>query len=124
MERVAIDDRSPVVVGDAVERRGLDEALGTDDVAVVHYRIPAGEGLPAGLHAHADRADLFVVLRGTAVFEVYDPDDGGREVVVGAGEAVRFPPGSSSPGATRREAPTPAERERTERPPTGRPTSR
>ena len=86
METVSVEACDPAVV-ESVSRRGLGDALGTEAVAVNHYTVPPGERL-AGLHAHADQAETFVVLSGEVSFETLD----GR-IRVGEGEAVRFRPG-------------------------------
>jgi uncharacterized cupin superfamily protein len=106
MQRVAVEDVEPESSG--VERRRLSELLGTTDVAVNHYRLAPGEGFPAGLHAHADQEEVFVVLSGEATFETLVPADGdgedaweAREVTVAAVEAVRFPPGEFQSGQNR-----------------------
>lgn len=87
MEQVSIDAVDPLGGGHDVERRDLSDPLDTADVAINHYRLPPGERL-AGLHAHADQEELFVVLGGAVTFETLD-----GEVGVGAGEAIRFAPG-------------------------------
>jgi len=86
MERVAVS-AVEAVAREGVRRRRLGDALGTSDVAVNHYHVEPGARI-AGLHAHADQAEVFVVLEGEAVFETLD----GR-VLVGAGETIRFPAG-------------------------------
>lgn len=86
MERVDVEAADAATAG-GVERRTLGEALDTAEVAINHYRLAAGERL-AGLHAHADQEEAFLVLSGAVVFETLD----GR-VPVAEGEAVRFPPG-------------------------------
>lgn len=102
MERVTLDHLETGPFGDGVDRHDLTAALGTTDVAVNHYRIAPGEGLPAGLHAHLDQEEIFFVLEGTATFETLvrdvTGDATGEEVVVGAGEAVRFAPGDYQSG--------------------------
>lgn len=86
MERVSADDVEPARL-DGVTRRRLGEALGATDVAVNRYAVEA-DGRLAGLHAHRDQEEVFVVLAGAVVFETLE----GR-VPVAAGEAVRVPPG-------------------------------
>lgn len=118
MEKAVVDDRSPDRSRDGVDVHALSDRLETSDVALNHYRVPPGEGLPAGLHAHLDQEEVFVVLSGTATFEVLTPggvDAEGRElhladpshgpegrvsgeVTVEAGEAVRFAPGEFQSG--------------------------
>lgn len=116
MKRISIEETSSAG-GDGVGRSRLSESLGARDLAIIHYRIAPGEELPAGLHAHADQEEVFVVLDGTATFEVYDvvvadgyllddsdplddPDDGpfAGELVVETGETVRFAPGEFQSG--------------------------
>jgi uncharacterized cupin superfamily protein len=93
MKRRSLDDVDPQQFGDDSTRRGLTEPLGTTDVAINHYRIPPGDALPSGLHAHADQEEVFVVLAGTAAFETLD-----GEVTVSRGEAIRFGPGEFQSG--------------------------
>jgi len=93
MRKVTIDDLEPDVLGEGSDRRGLSDPLGTTDVAINHYRLGPGEGFPAGLHAHMDQEEVFLVLDGEASFETMD-----GEVTVGSGEAIRFSPGEFQSG--------------------------
>jgi uncharacterized cupin superfamily protein len=108
MERVdvkGVGSESPV---DGVEVRRLTEPLGTTDLGLNHYRVSPGEGLPAGLHAHADQEEVFIILEGEATFETLVRGDGKREtaeLTVTAGEAVRFAPGEFQSGNGRGEGP-------------------
>ena len=86
MNRVSIEAVDPAVV-EGVSRRGLGDALGTEAVAVNHYTVSPG-GRLAGLHAHSDQEEVFLVLLGAVGFETLD----GR-IRVAEGEAVRFAPG-------------------------------
>jgi uncharacterized cupin superfamily protein len=86
MDRIDVDATDAETLG-GVARRRLGDALATDHVAVNHYCVAPDDRL-AGLHAHADQEEVFVVLDGAVTFETLD----GR-VSIGAGEAVRFPPG-------------------------------
>ncbi|WP_290811244.1 cupin domain-containing protein [Halovivax sp.] len=92
MKRVFISETDPVGA-EAFELRRLSEPLGTTDIAINHYRVAPGAGLPAGLHAHADQEEVFVVLEGAATFETLD-----GEVDVATGEAIRFGPGEFQSG--------------------------
>jgi uncharacterized cupin superfamily protein len=91
---------------EGIDRRALSDRLGTTSVAIVRYRLAPGEALPGGLHAHRDQEEVFVVISGTATFETLaEPGDRsagggwtGREVDVGAGEAIRFAPGEFQSG--------------------------
>ncbi|WP_458207299.1 cupin domain-containing protein [Haladaptatus sp. NG-SE-30] len=98
MEKVAIDDVDKSAVGTDSDRRKLSGPLGTTDVAINHYRLAPGEGLPSGLHAHRDQEEVFVVVEGEATFETYTSWRGGERVTVGAGEAIRFAPGEFQSG--------------------------
>lgn len=99
MEHVAVDDVEPTGFGDDVECRKFSDCLGTTGVAINHYRVAPGEGLPSGLHAHGDQEEIFVVLDGEATFETLGPRRSeAEEVIVGSGEAVRFAPGEYQSG--------------------------
>ena len=87
MRRVEIESVDPAGTGDGPERRRLAAELDVANLAMNHYTVPPG-GRLAGLHAHADQAETFVVLSGAVGFETLD----GR-IRIGEGEVVRFPPG-------------------------------
>ncbi|WP_254862411.1 cupin domain-containing protein [Halovivax gelatinilyticus] len=78
---------------DSLVASRLDDELDVSGLAINHYLVPSGERLPAGLHAHADQEELFVVLSGVATFETLD-----GEVLVEADEIVRFSPGEFQAG--------------------------
>lgn len=92
MRKVAIDEVAPADVGSDADRRSLDDALDTTNVAINHYRLEPGDRL-AGLHAHADQEEVFVVLDGILTFETLD-----GEVPVDTGEVIRFAPGEYQSG--------------------------
>jgi uncharacterized cupin superfamily protein len=107
MQKVNIEDvdswMSPASV-----KRSLTRALGTEDVAVNYYELEPGESFAFGYHRHDDQEEVFYVLAGEATFETGEPrEDGetadGDEVIVGAGEAVRFGPGEWQRGWNRGE---------------------
>jgi uncharacterized cupin superfamily protein len=93
MKQIPISEVEPSTFGNDIDRRGLSEPLGTTDVAINHYRITSGEGLPGGIHAHMDQEEVFVIVNGEAIFETMD-----AKIVVGAGEAIRFAPGEFQSG--------------------------
>lgn len=74
-------------------RRSLSSSLETSSLAINYYRIAPDERFPAGLHAHRDQAEVFVVLSGEATFETLDD-----EIAVGTDEAIRFAPGEYQAG--------------------------
>ena len=74
-------------------RRDLSDALGTTDVAVVRFDVDPGGSFSGALHAHAAQEEVFVVLEGTATFQLED-----GTATVDAGEAVRFAPGEFQRG--------------------------
>ncbi|MFC4407733.1 cupin domain-containing protein [Haloarchaeobius iranensis] len=89
MEKVDIDDVEPAFMdGSELDRRGLSDPLGTEDLAINYYAIEPGESLSGGMHAHFDQEEVFYVVEGEVTFET--PDD---EFVVGEHEVVRFAPG-------------------------------
>jgi len=107
MDRLVRTDFDVEVTNEGVERCRLGDSLGTTGLALVRYRLAPGEGLPSGLHAHADQEEVFYVLAGTATFEflpaLVDTGTGtdersGSELTVRAGEAVRFAPGEFQSG--------------------------
>jgi len=88
VQRVTTDDLDQAPTRTDADRRVLTEALGTTDVAINHYRLAPDDRLSAGLHAHADQEELFVVTEGTVTF--YTDEAEGNTVTVTAGEVVRF----------------------------------
>lgn len=96
METTDIAAIEPIEIGEESTCRKLAETLETNTLALNHYRIAPGEGLPGGLHTHMDQEELFVVLEGTATFEMLD-----REITVGEYEAIRFGPGEFQSGKNR-----------------------
>lgn len=77
----------------STDRRVLSDSLETTDLAVNHYRVPPGDRLPAGLHAHMDQEEVFVVLSGDATFETLE-----GTTTVAVDEAIRFEPGEFQAG--------------------------
>lgn len=93
MRKVSIDEVEPGTVATDADRRGLTAPLGTTDVAISEYRLGPGERFSGGLHAHFDQEELFLVIDGEATFETFE-----GEIVVEAGEAIRFAPGEFQSG--------------------------
>jgi len=95
MEKVTVDEVSNAIQPAAVMRR-LTEPLGTTDVAINYYELEPGDSFAFAYHSHEIQEEVFIVLEGTATFETGD-----GPVEVGAGEAVRFPPGEFQRGWNR-----------------------
>lgn len=92
-ELVSVDDVEPGARGGDAARSELTTPLGTTDVAINHYWLGPDERA-AGLHAHADQEEVFLVVDGAATFETLD-----GEVVVDEDAAIRFAPGELHSGA-------------------------
>ncbi|WP_128478794.1 cupin domain-containing protein [Halorussus pelagicus] len=97
MEKVAIDavdnERNPMKVHSV--RKPVSRVLGTEHFAMNYFELEAGESFSGGLHRHNDQEEVFYVESGTATFEVGLDRE---EVVVEAGELIRFPPGEFQKG--------------------------
>ena len=92
MEKVAVEDVDDYMSAADITRP-VGQALETEDVAINYYELEPGDAFSPGLHAHFDQEEIFVVQSGTATFETKDED-----VVVEAGEVVRFAPGDYQRG--------------------------
>ncbi len=93
MKRSALDPSSRPAAVESVSVERLGETLDTTDLAINHYRVPPEGRLPAGLHAHMDQEELFIVLQGEATFETLDGPIG-----VSTDEVIRFAPGEFQAG--------------------------
>jgi mannose-6-phosphate isomerase-like protein (cupin superfamily) len=107
--RLVVMDSVPSDGTVPIERRDLASVLDTQDIAVNHYRVPPGNGLPSGLHTHMDQEEVFVVLSGTATFETFQlpavsgdsnppSQPTGDRIEVESGAIVRFAPGEFQTG--------------------------
>lgn len=94
MQIASIDDGGEALGhDDGATRHLLSDALETTGMAINHYRLEAGTGLPGGLHAHEDQEEVFAVLAGAATFETLD-----GTVDVAGGAVIRFAPGEFQSG--------------------------
>ncbi|OAQ52426.1 cupin [Natrinema mahii] len=95
MEKTAIDDVeievNPMDVHSV--RRPISDALGFTDFAMNYFELEPGESFSGGMHTHHDQEEVFYVQDGTATF---DTEEG--EVIVDAGEVIRFEPGDFQTG--------------------------
>lgn len=92
MEKISVNAAESTSI-DGCERLSISDALGATAVSLNEYRVAPGEGLPAGVHAHMDQEELFVVLDGIMTFETM-----GGDVTVSRSEAIRFAPGEFQSG--------------------------
>ncbi|MFB6070688.1 MAG: cupin domain-containing protein [Halanaeroarchaeum sp.] len=92
MRRVTLDDLESRM-GPADVAYALTESLQAADVAINYYELAPGDSFSYGLHAHADQEEVFYVQSGTVTFHLAD-----GEMVVQAGDLVRFPPGEYQRG--------------------------
>jgi uncharacterized cupin superfamily protein len=92
MQKISVDAADNTSI-EGCERLSLSDALGATAVSLNEYRVAPGEGLPAGVHAHMDQEELFVVLDGVMTFETMDGN-----VTVSEFEAIRFAPGEFQSG--------------------------
>lgn len=92
MKHASMGNEAAAEIGE-FDRLALSASLETTDLAINHYRVSPGGRLPAGLHAHMDQEELFVVLSGEATFETFD-----GPVTVSGDEAIRFAPGEYQAG--------------------------
>lgn len=72
------------------EMRGITYAIGAEQVALTHRRMPQHTGSKGSYgHRHKEQEELYFVLSGKLQFKL------GDEIVeVGKNEAVRVPPGT------------------------------
>jgi len=87
MKRVDVDDVDDRM-GPADVKRDVSRALDATDMALNYYELAPGDSFGFGYHRHGEQEELFYVESGTVTFETED-----GEVVVAAGETVRFAPG-------------------------------
>jgi uncharacterized cupin superfamily protein len=92
MEKVRIDDLERRTDVSTVQRP-LSRALGTEHVSLNYYELAPGASPAYGYHKHEAQEELFVVQQGELTFETES-----GEVVVEAGDAIRFGPGEFQQG--------------------------
>jgi uncharacterized cupin superfamily protein len=95
MEKVALSDVPQAQLAGEPDRRAVDDALGTADLAVKYYELETGEAFSGGYHTHESQEEVFVILEGTAT---WDTEAGEAALTVEAGEAIRFAPGEFQHG--------------------------
>lgn len=97
MERVAIEDVEPATTNSPADVvRVLSPVLETDGLAINYFEVDPTEQVGYAYHRHLDQEEVFYVQRGTVTFETAVGD-----VVVSAGEIVRFGPGEFQLGHNR-----------------------
>lgn len=92
MNKVTIEDVDSRI-DSATVKRPLTAALDASNVAINYYELAPGDSFAYGYHAHESQEEVVIVNSGTVTFET---DEG--EIVVEAGEAIRFAPGEYQQG--------------------------
>lgn len=87
MEKVRIEDVDSWV-GPQSAKRPVSRALDAEHLAVNYFELEPGERFGFGYHRHPEQEEMFYIMDGTATFETEEDD-----VVVEAGQLVRFEPG-------------------------------
>lgn len=95
MEKTRIDALD-TEVDSATVRRSVADAVSATNVSLNYYELAPGDSFAYGYHMHENQEELFVIQQGQATFET----EGGN-VVVEAGEVVRFAPGEYQRGSNR-----------------------
>jgi uncharacterized cupin superfamily protein len=92
MDRVRIEDVESRVSSASVQR-SISAAVDAEHVALNYYELDPGESFAYGYHRHDSQEELFVVQSGRVTFETESGD-----VVLEAGDVVRFAPGEFQRG--------------------------
>jgi uncharacterized cupin superfamily protein len=102
MEKVSIESvpNDPHEMGVNEIRRNVGTALGTEYIAFVYYELAPGDQFSGGVHTHHDQEEVFYIIDGRVTFE-YTRD--GEEVIVDAGDVIRFGPGEFQCGRNQSE---------------------
>ena len=95
MEKISIDDIDPGTFDTEIhgDRRSLSDPLDTSDIAITYYVLEPGERFSGSVHTHMDQEEVFLIIRGTATFELRE-----GEIRVSKNEAIRFAPGEFQSG--------------------------
>lgn len=80
----------------ATVKRPLTDAINATNVALNYYELAPGDSFAYGYHMHENQEELFVIQEGRVTFETED-----GEIVVDAGEVIRFAPGEYQQGINR-----------------------
>lgn len=87
MEKVDVEELDSWM-GPADVKRPVGRALGLEHAAMNYYELEPGDAFGFGYHSHDTQEEVFYILDGEVTFETEESD-----VVVGAGELIRFAPG-------------------------------
>lgn len=95
MQKISIDDIAPGTFDTDIhaDRRSLSDPLNTSDVAITYYVLEPGERFSGSVHTHMDQEEVFLILEGTATFDLRE-----GEIKVGENEVIRFAPGEFQSG--------------------------
>ena len=92
MDTVRIDDIDRRI-DSATVCRPVTDAINATNVALNYYELAPGDSFAYGYHRHENQEELFVIQEGRVTFETEEGD-----VVVDAGEVIRFAPGEYQRG--------------------------
>lgn len=95
MDKIHIDDIDGRL-DSATVKRPLTDAVNAANVALNYYELAPGDSFAYGYHMHDNQEELFIIQEGRVTFETE-----GGEVVVDAGEVIRFDPGEYQQGINR-----------------------
>lgn len=92
MDKVCIDEIDEQI-DSATVKRPVTDAINAANVALNYYELAPGDSFAYGYHMHDHQEELFVIQEGRVTFETED-----AEIVVDAGEVIRFAPGEYQQG--------------------------
>jgi uncharacterized cupin superfamily protein len=92
MDKVRIEDIDQEI-DSATVQRPVTDAINATDVSLNYYELAPGESFAYGYHMHEKQEELFVIQEGRVTFETEDGN-----VIVDAGEVIRFAPGEYQQG--------------------------
>ena len=92
MDKISIENVGKQIDSSTL-KRPLTGAMNASNVALNYYELAPGDSFAYGYHMHETQEEIFVILEGQVTFETEDGD-----IVVEAGEAIRFAPGEYQQG--------------------------
>lgn len=92
MDKIRIDDINGQL-DSATVKRPIADPINAANVVLNYYELALGDSFAYGYHMHENQEELFVIQEGRVTFETED-----EEIVVDAGEVIRFAPGEYQQG--------------------------